>query len=76
MSIFFLFFVFLLAYKVLKFSLASQFLLMSVNFGSKLSSFILSGIVIGFPASSDECDESTVLDHKNTINFSLLDSHF
>ena len=32
--------------------------------------------MIGFPASSEECVENTLLDHEITINFSLLISIF
>ena len=49
----FFFLLFLLAFKALKFSLTSQFLLASKSFW-QLVAFILSRVLIGFPASSDE----------------------
>ena len=57
--------------------LQSQCLLASKkNFGSVLRSFILSRALIGFPASSDECDENTLLDQEITTDFPVFDKHF
>ena len=48
----------------MQFFLTLQCLLTSVIFfGSEFSSLILSDAVIGYPASSDECDENKLLDH-------------
>ena len=60
-------------FKALKFSLTSQCLLASKKFWQRVAFIhILSRAVIGFPASSYECDENTLLDHEITTNFSLF----
>ena len=46
------------------------------NLGIVLRSFILSRALIGFRASSDECDEKTLLDQEITRNFCVFRKHF